>query len=952
MEKVSKSPQVFVQKHLPLILGAAALLFYGITLTHWVTFKSIGNIARVAGWDWRPTFVQPLYFLLTLPIRWLPGSLQIVGANLFSAVCGSLSLALLARCVAIFPHDRTRDQRGMERSEFSFLSIPLAWLPVIFAVLACGLQLTFWENAITATPEALDLLIFAFVVRCVLEYRIVQKRSWLYKAALVYGLGITNNFAMIAFFPAFVIALAWIGGRQLWNARLLGRLALLGLAGLSLYLLLPLYQSTAGLEGLGFLDMLRFNLGNQKNFVLHYPKFVIFLVSLTSVLPVLFIGIKWPASFGDINAMGNALTNLMMHVIHAVFLLACLYVTFDPSFSPRKLVNETMSFLPLYFLGALSIGYYSGYFLLVFKGTTGPKTWQKQRGLRKALNYAVAGLVCIAFVATPAALAYRNYPKIKLTCGKELSQFGELALQSLGTRGGVVLSDDPFRLYSLFAALGSKGMVDKYVLVETASLPHKFYQQHLRKQYGPGWPELPSALKAADQVDPSTLVQTLQQLSKNKDIYYLHPSFGYYFENFYLKPQKLVFQLRPYPEGSVIPPAFTASEIQESFAFWKGISDEQLKPLRHVDGLKRKRNKDAYTPANDLGWFYARSLDFIGVELQRAGDKEKAGEIFALAKEFDPQNGIAMINYDFNRSLIAGKPEIGKYSEEATKLLTAYNGNMDAMLGRCGPMDEPALCALIAQIFEKGQNYKQAAQFLSRFTAFQPEDMTAKISMVRLYVRARQSELALNMIADLRSKSASLTEENKAELTQYEAWAYAGRQDLNQAEKILQGALVQFPKSAEQLNNTMVEIYLGAGKLTNAFTILQSQITAQPENVNPMINFAALKIRNREFADAIEMTDRILKLQPQNTFALMNRAIACLETDRLDDAEKAYRQLLLILETPPYSIYYGLGEINYRKKNKNEAIKNFEKYLMMIAAKSPEAKIVKDRIKNLKSGTF
>ena len=122
MEKVSKSPQAFVQKHLPLILGAAALLFFGITLTHWVTFKSIGNVARVAGWDWRPTFVQPLYFLLTLPIRWLPGSLQIVGANLFSAVCASLSLALLARCVAILPHDRTRDQRGMERSEFSFLN--------------------------------------------------------------------------------------------------------------------------------------------------------------------------------------------------------------------------------------------------------------------------------------------------------------------------------------------------------------------------------------------------------------------------------------------------------------------------------------------------------------------------------------------------------------------------------------------------------------------------------------------------------------------------------------------------------------------------------------------------------------------------------------------------------------------------------------------------------------
>ena len=117
-----------------------------------------------------------------------------------------------------------------------------------------------------------------------------------------------------------------------------------------------------------------------------------------------------------------------------------------------------------------------------------------------------------------------------------------------------------------------------------------------------------------------------------------------------------------------------------------------------------------------------------------------------------------------------------------------------------------------------------------------------------------------------------------------------------------------------------------------------------------MINFAALKIRNREFADAIEMTDRILKLQPQNTFALMNRAIACLETDRLDDAEKDYRQLLSILEKPPYSIYYGLGEINYRKKNTPEAIKNFDTYLKLIPVKSREAELVKKRIEDLKSG--
>ena len=60
----------------------------------------------------------------------------------------------------------------------------------------------------------------------------------------------------------------------------------------------------------------------------------------------------------------------------------------------------------------------------------------------------------------------------------------------------------------------------------------------------------------------------------------------------------------------------------------------------------------------------------------------------------------------------------------------------------------------------------------------------------------------------------------------------------------------------------------------------------------------------------------------------------------------------MILKKPPYAVYYGLGDIAYRKKDKEEAIKNFDKYLELIPAKSQEALLVKDRIKKLKSGTF
>ena len=154
-------------------------------------------------------------------------------------MCGALTVALLARSVALLPQDRTHEQRIRERSEFSFLSGPLAWAPVVLACGALAFQLTFWENATSVTGEMLDLLFFAYIIRCLLEYRIGHEERWLSKMALAYGLSVTNNWAMIGFFPFFMGAVIWIRGVRFFDPGFLMKTALFGLAGLTLYLLLP-----------------------------------------------------------------------------------------------------------------------------------------------------------------------------------------------------------------------------------------------------------------------------------------------------------------------------------------------------------------------------------------------------------------------------------------------------------------------------------------------------------------------------------------------------------------------------------------------------------------------------------------------------------------------------------------------------------------------------------------
>src|SRR5205814_2083926 len=93
------------------------------------------------------------------------------------------------------------------------------------------------------------------------------------------------------------------------------------------------------------------------------------LISLTTLLPVFVLAIRWSSTFGDSSRIGTSLVNYMIHLVNAVIFGVLMWVMFDPAFSPRRLVMDmsiSAPALPLYFLVALCIGYFCGYFLLVF----------------------------------------------------------------------------------------------------------------------------------------------------------------------------------------------------------------------------------------------------------------------------------------------------------------------------------------------------------------------------------------------------------------------------------------------------------------------------------------------------------------------------------------------------------------------------------------------------------
>src|SRR5258706_3409233 len=166
MQKSSPPDNRFVRRQLPCLIVAGALVLYLATLCPWITLRGFATLARATGWDWHLSYLAALQVVMTFPVRWFPVAWQPFVANLIAAIFGSLTLGLLARSVALLPQDRTRDQRQYEHSEYSLLSIRAAWLPPLLAVLVLGLQITFWQNVVVNTGEALDLFLFAYVIRC------------------------------------------------------------------------------------------------------------------------------------------------------------------------------------------------------------------------------------------------------------------------------------------------------------------------------------------------------------------------------------------------------------------------------------------------------------------------------------------------------------------------------------------------------------------------------------------------------------------------------------------------------------------------------------------------------------------------------------------------------------------------------------------------------------------
>lgn len=933
MDNPPYAPRTFTRSILPWVVAAGAIVLYLATLASWVTLPSLSLTAQVLGWDWwNPKIGRPLYHLLTLPVKVFPAGAQLLALNAFAAFCSALTLALLARSVALLPQDRTRDQRARLRDETALLAIRANWLPPLLAVFACAVQLSFWEHATAATGEALDLLLFATAIWCLMEFRQDHDDKWLARFALACGLGFANDWAMVGFAPFLLVALVWVKGRESFNLRFLGRLAAWGGSGLLLYLYNPL---TASPEfGFGFGDFLTAELGAQKNNLLFNPKGRVLLLSFATLLPLALIGVRWSSTFGDVSAAGSFLSNLLFRLMHALFLAGCVFMTFDQAFSPRAL-GEGRAMLLFYYLGALVIGYCSGYFLLLC-GTEEEKAWQEPGPLGTALNYAFLGIIWLGLIALPGWLVMKNLPSLRAQNGQAVREFAAQLAKGLPGQGALGLSEQSTHL--LLVAAHFHGQASSHILLDARMLQLTRYHRQLAKRHAGRWPD-PAATPDTQVIPPVAIASFLGTQTRSNHVVLLHsPVPAMYLENLYPVSTGLAYELNLYQTNDIVPPP-RIGEFNTDIGDWfagRGASA----PIRELTNSQ----DNLFLLNVGSSW-----LNDSGVRMQRVGNLTNAAERFTAAGRLNPFNLVAVLNRDFNESLRTGKPSVGDPAKIAQELL-GPGQTWATVLAKHGPPDEPNFCFALGQLFRQGGLPRQAIIQFTRVTELAPTNHVAHLALADTFTALGlpdRSKAALDAARARPELRAGLAE-SEAAILRLDALYLSQKGQKAEAENAFQAGLKKYPSDIPLLDS-LTEIYLLSGRFTNALSLTEAQLKVAPTSPRALVNQGGILIQMKQFDAALVPLNKLIELQPTHPGAHLNRAIALMNLNRLDDAMKDYRK---VIELAPatHNGHFGLGEIAWQRQQPAEAKKHYEAGLKLAPADAPESKVAQQRLKELSGG--
>jgi tetratricopeptide (TPR) repeat protein len=907
-------------RRLPLQVALGALVLYTLTLSHGVTMNSLALTAKIAGWNSEPMLGQPLLWLLTLPLRLLPEAWTAWELNFFSAVIAALTLGLLARSIQLLPWNKPWEnaQAGA--------------LPVLLACVLCGLEFNFWQEATAATGEMLDLLLLATSVWLLLEYRVRRESRWVNAAAFVWGLGMTENWLMLLTLPIFVVSLIWLRKRHFLRPSFLLRMAGLGLAGFSFYVLLPLAN---GLNphspwslGQAWLASLR----QSKNLIqIFYHQFwmshqlVTLAVAVYFLVPTLACLVRLREDGVKNKSRVERFQLWIYWRVRLALLLACLVLAFDPVIGPRQILHQqlgvSMPLLTFDYLNAVGAAFLAGNLMLISQRAglrrQRSKNKIKWRQLEFPFGAACLGLLILGLVGKNAgAILNPNF--------HPLQRFGELAFESLPAGPGIMLADEPQKLWVFQAALAHQRRRADWLAVDTHQLPNVAYRARLEHRRALGW----LTDENRHELSPIETTHLLEQIARTNRLFYLHPSYGAFFERFYLEPNgasyKMILRESQNPEL----PQLSAAVVNANENFWNNAWQNELEPLvpaaaRRLTDRQIKLEKLGFTRTPRiqnllLADWYSMTLDGWGVMLQGQGRWSGSQQRLEQALQLNTNNFSARISLVCNTNLQSGR-KLGLAELHTVAGQLENPRRLSLLMNQCGPFDEPVFCYLLGCTYAQSGLLLQAARQFERTRSLAPGVPAPEFALADVYTRLQQTDRARPIISHLRDEAKKISADGAVdfELAVLEANFWLAQTNIANARNALQSVLQQHPDDP-QIRNRVMSAYLAFGDFTNALQIVNAQLDQSPDDVPGLNRQAAILIQSGNPAAAIPVLNRVLTLTNQ-PMARLNRAIAQLACQDFAAAETDFRDLDKS-GWEPGRVNYGLAAIAEQRHDTNQIV--------------------------------
>lgn len=919
----------------------AALLVYSLTLSWGVTLNSLPFTMKVAGWDWQPMTSRPLAWLLTLPLRLLPEGLIPVGLNLFSAFLAAATLGILARSVQRLPWDCPPAPTKIWAGR----------LPVLLACALCGLEFNFWINATEMTGEMVDLIVLAAGLGCVLEFRAEKNKRWLDIAAIVWGAGLAENWAMQLTLPFFVVAIAWLPGIKKIGKRFFIRLALMGLAGLLIFALQPVLAALTSHSQFGVKELWLASLKYSKANILtlfygfwSWHRFLTLVVLMYFFLPVLacMVRIKNEAAK---NVHGVELFQIkIFRTLRFGLFVACVWLMFDPEVGPRKIIlnqfNLSMPLLTFDYLLALGTAFLMG--SLLYAAQLSPRH-RAHSGLEKLgsfLRRRAFPLLGAISILAGAGLLVRNGSAIYFTRHASLSAAGDLITSSLPNGDGILLSDDVTLLMAVKSSLIHHPDQGHWLTLELQQISNGKYRAAMGIDLMVGTNMNLAVAKSAGELNPTQTSELLNQLARTRRIYYLLPEPGHFlFEQFYPQPQGAVHELKNFSVEAFAVPKLTEPQIAANEQFWQTAWENNLATISRILPRAEKSfpHRLALSPvvpdaARQLTRWYSISLNNWGVELQRNGKLTEAKHRFEQAKLLNPDNPAVSANLFCNSNLLEGKSLDLSGTATLTKSVSGIQ-QLARIIEGFGTFDEPSVCVLLGEACFNVGWPRQALQQFDRARILAPESGVPELAMAKIYARLGFEDKAIELVKQLRrfETNSPAGRALGVELSVLEAKSWLALTNAPEASRVLESVLEK--NSADPtVWETVFKTYLAFGSPTNALGLLDRMLAKDSDNIAALNNKAAVLVQLQRAAEAIPILDHAIALTNLPAIQL-NRAIALLQANDLAAAEAAY-QALETTTTDQFSIQYGLAQIAEARHDPATAIKFYENCLTNVPPQS------------------